>query len=71
MGEKGVKPVVPSALWIELRVLGGEVWSRSLDETARRGKPEQERNWAGGRAKASTNKLPSWEGEIQPETHSP
>lgn len=40
MGEKGVEPVLPSALWLELRVLGGEVWSRSLDERARRGKPE-------------------------------
>lgn len=64
--------MVPSALWVELRVLGAEVWSRSLEERARRGKPEQERNWVGGRAKAFANKLPSWEkSSLKPILHEP
>lgn len=72
MGKRGKEAVTPSAFWIELRVLGGEVWGRSLEEWARRGKPEPERNWVGGRAKASTNKLPSWKkSSLKPILHEP
>lgn len=64
--------MMPSAFWIELGVLGGEVWNRGLEERAKRGKPEQERSWVGGRAKASTNKLPSWEkSSLKPILHEP
>lgn len=56
--------MVPSAHWIELRVLGEEVWSRSLEERARRGKPEQEK--LGGRQGEGLHQQAALLGERNP-----
>lgn len=50
---------MPSAFWIELRVLGGEVWSRSLEERARRGKRKRgETGWEAGQRPPPTSHPP-------------
>lgn len=47
--------VMPNTLWLELRTLGGEVWSRSLEE--RDGRARQ----------AGKGKKPRWEAERWPQ----
>jgi len=55
-GAGGEEAVTPSALWIELRALGGEVWSRSLGERARRGKRKRrETGWTVGQRPLPTS----------------
>lgn len=52
---------MPSTLWLELRALSGEVWSRSLEETEGWARQAGKGGKPGCEVKDSTGELPSQE----------